>query len=243
MSGLLLWRVSDIFEDVYWHFPDRNSHAGSPPRGGSTMMVTTHLLAGILLALPVVVLAPDIGMYALLGVAIGSILPDFDLYYGHRRSLHFPTYGMFVAPAALAAAILVPEPPVVAAAFVVIGAALHARMDIYGGGLELRPWEETSTQAVFDHATGRWLPPRRFVRYDGAPEDVIVAMTLAIPSLVVFEGPLRTGIVLVIGVSMIYGLVRKALVDLGVWVLTYLPTPLLALLPVRYLENELADLL
>lgn len=204
-------------------------------------MATTHLLAGVLLALPVVALVPDLGPHALLGAAVGSVLPDFDLYYGHRRALHFPTYGLVAAPIAVAVALVAPRPLVVAGAFAVVAAALHARMDIYGGGLELRPWEGTSTRAVYDHVERRWVPPRRFVRYDGAPEDVAFAALLAVPSLIVLEAELRWGVVALLGLSLVYGLVRKPIVDLGVWLLRHVPTPLLAVLPVRYLEEELAD--
>lgn len=204
-------------------------------------MATTHLLAGILLALPVAAAYPSLAIPALVGAAVGSLLPDLDLYYGHRRTLHYPTLGPIAATPLAVAAVIHPSPGLVALAFVVVAAAIHARMDIYGGGLELRPWAGTSERAVFDHAAGQWLAPRRFIRYDGAPEDVAFASVLALPSLLVLDGLFMYLVLTALGVSIAYGLVRKPIVDLGVVLLRYFPRPILALLPVRYLEGELAD--
>lgn len=205
------------------------------------MMATTHLLAGLLIALPVAMAYPSLAIPVMIGSAIGSVLPDLDLYYGHRRTLHYPTYGLVAIPAAAIVAILVTHPVVVGLAFVVIGAAIHARMDLYGGGLELRPWEGSSEQAVYDHVKRTWLPPRRFIRYDGAPEDVAFASVLAIPGLLLLEGHLWWLVVVALGISLVYGLVRKPIVDLGVVILRYAPVTLLTILPTRYLEDELAD--
>lgn len=205
------------------------------------MMATTHLLAGLLLALPVAVTAPELATPALVGVAVGSVVPDLDLYLGHRKTLHFPTYGTWAVPPAAFVALATLHPVAVAGAFAVLGLALHARMDVYGGGLELRPWERRSERAVYDHATDRWVAPRRLVRFDGAPEDVALAAVLAGPSLVVLGGAARWAVVGILVVSVGYGLVRKPLVDLGVAVLRTAPAPVLAVLPSRYLEHELAD--
>lgn len=205
------------------------------------MMATTHLLAGLLLALPIAVAYPSLAMPVLIGAAIGSVLPDLDLYYGHRRTLHFPTLGPIAAVPAGFIALVSQHPGVIALAFVVIAAALHARMDIYGGGLELRPWAGTSERAVFDHVGGRWIAPRRLVRYDGAPEDVAMAVLLAMPPLMFLDGPLWYLAAGAVAVSVAYGLVRKPIVDLGVVLLRHTPRPLLSVLPVRYLEGELAD--
>lgn len=205
------------------------------------MMATTHLLAGLLLALPVAVLAPELTTPAIVGVALGSVVPDLDLYVGHRKTLHYPHYGLWLVPPAAFVALVTLHPVAVAGAFAAIGLAVHARMDVYGGGLELRPWEERSDRAVYDHANGRWVSPRRLVRYDGAPEDVAMAVVFAVPSVVFLERPFSLAVGGVVAVSILYGLVRKPLVDVGVAILRRLPAPLLAVLPMRYLEPELGD--
>ena len=204
-------------------------------------MATTHLLAGLLVALPVALVYPSFAMPVLIGAAVGSVLPDLDLYYGHRRTLHYPTIGPVLAIFGAIGAILYPHPWVVATAFVLIGAAIHVRMDIYGGGLELRPWAGTSDRAVYDHLRGEWIAPRRLVRYDGAPEDVLMATTFAVVPLLVLDGLLWYLVAAALVISILYGLVRKPIVDLGVILLRHVPRPILMMLPVRYLEGELAD--
>lgn len=205
------------------------------------MMATTHLLVGLVLALPVVVLVPELATPALAGVAVGSVLPDLDLYAGHRRTLHFPQYALWAVPPAAFLAIVTADPVLVGGAFGVLGLAVHARMDVYGGGLELRPWRGGSERAVYDHANRRWLAPRRLVRYDGAPEDVLLAGALAAPSLLVFEGWPAAAVVGIVALSVVYGLIRKPLVDVGVALLRRLPAPLLAVMPMRYLDGDRID--
>ncbi len=105
------------------------------------MMLPTHAIAGLAIATPLLVLAPDHAAVALAGGLVGGVLPDLDLYSGHRRTLHYPSgYTLAALPTAGFAAIL-QTPLLVALTFVLLGAALHCRMDRYGGGLELRPWE------------------------------------------------------------------------------------------------------
>lgn len=55
------------------------------------MMLPTHAVVGLALATPLAVLAPEFAMVALTDGLLGGILPDLDLYVGHRRSLHYPT--------------------------------------------------------------------------------------------------------------------------------------------------------
>ncbi|EMA32365.1 hypothetical protein C446_14674 [Halobiforma nitratireducens JCM 10879] len=59
---------------------------------------------------------------------------------------------------------------------------------------------------------GRWIRPRRWVRYDGAPEDAALAVALAAPSLVVFDGWLAAVVAAGVTISLLYALVRRRLV-------------------------------
>jgi hypothetical protein len=64
-------------------------------------------------------------------------------------------------------------------------------MDAFGGGVGLRPWEGTSEKGVYNHLDGRWVRPRGWVRYAGAPEDFVLATLCAVPALALTSGSLQ----------------------------------------------------
>ena len=198
------------------------------------MMLPTHALVGMALALPIALLFPELGPAALLGGLIGGILPDLDMYSGHRRTLHFPTLYPIAALVPVAAALVSPTPLTVGVAFVLLGAALHCRMDVYGGGLELRPWEGTSDKAVYDHVSGEWLAPRRLVAYDGSKGDLGIAAAVAVPLFIFVEGPLLALVAAALAVGAVYVLLRRRLANLAPTVFSQVPDPLAEYVPDRY---------
>lgn len=176
------------------------------------MMSATHALAGAALAAPLALIAPEFALVAVLAAFAGGAAPDLDLAWAHRRTLHFPVYFTLLALPALALAAVVPSLLTVALAAFLGAAALHAVSDAFGGGLELRPWEGTSQRAVYNHYHGRWHPPLRWVRYDGAPEDLLLSALLAVPVAVLV--PEATPLVgATVAVAAMYALCRKRLVD------------------------------
>lgn len=174
------------------------------------MMAPTHVTAGPVLALPVLILAPELAVVAALSAAIGGLVPDLDVLVGeHRKTLHHPVgYWVPAIPAVLLASIS-PSVTTVAAAFLLVGAAVHSVLDWFGGDDGLEAWKQVSDRGVYLHQGQRWLRPKRWVRYDGSPEDVAFAFILAIPGLFLYTGVVRlvVGATLVVAVS--YGLVRK----------------------------------
>ncbi|WP_256391025.1 metal-dependent hydrolase [Natronoarchaeum rubrum] len=195
------------------------------------MMLTTHVLVGLALATPVLAVAPELGVPALAGGAIGGAFPDADMYTAHRRTLHFPVYFAALAVPALGLAAVAPTPATVALALFLLAAAVHCRMDAFGGGLELRPWKGTSDRAVYDHYRGRWRSPRRWIRYDGAPEDFAFGLALGVPLWVVLDGPFDLLVAAALAVSAVYAAVRKRLPDLAPVVAEVAPEPLESYLP------------
>jgi len=176
------------------------------------MMATTHAAVGLLLALPLTVLAPELAPAAALAAMIGGIFPDLDLVAGvHRRTLHFPDYYWLGAVPALAAAALAPGIATVAVAWFLLSAAVHSVSDVFGAGTEARPWERTSAEAVYLHSRSRWIAPRYWVRYDGAPEDYLLTVCLLAPGLVAFGPTVRRVALALIGVGGAYTVVRKHL--------------------------------
>ena len=201
------------------------------------MMATTHALWGMALALPVLAAAPEYAPVAFVAGLVGGLAPDLDLYTGHRKTLHYPVYASIAALPAITLAILSPSTATVALAVGLAAAALHAGSDVLGGGLELRPWEGNSERAVFSHYHGRWLRPRRLVRYDGAPEDLALAGVAAVPIALVADAAFATIALSLVAVSAVYVLLRKRLAALAARLARLLPAPVRTRLPARYLER------
>ncbi|WP_321169458.1 metal-dependent hydrolase [Halohasta salina] len=198
------------------------------------MMLPTHAVVGVAIAVPLVTFAPEFAPAALAGGLTGGILPDLDLYAGHRRTLHYPTgYLLAAVPAGLLAA-AVPMALTVSLAFALFGATAHCRMDRYGGGLELRPWEKSSEQAVYDHVRGEWRAPKRWVPYDGSPHDLLLLSAMAVPLWFVLDDPFRlvVGCALVVGV--VYAALRQWLASIAPIVFGHVPDWLADYVPDRY---------
>lgn len=197
------------------------------------MMLPTHALWGMALALPVVWIAPEYAGIALLAGFLGGAFPDLDMYVGHRKTLHYPVGYAALAVPAVAVGVLVPSAPTIALGVGVTAAALHSRSDVYGGGLELRPWEGTSDRAVYDHYRGRWIAPRRWIGYDGSPGDLALSAVAAVPLLVISDGWFDALVLASLGVAVVYTAVRRHLPSIGMAVLS----DLAALLPIRVVDR------
>lgn len=200
-------------------------------------MATTHVLAGLTIASAVSVVAPEFAPVAVVAAVLGGAAPDFDLYAGHRKTLHYPVYLPATAALATAVALVLPNVATVGAAVFLLAAGLHSAMDAWGGGLELKPWAGTSEQAVFSHYHGGWIAPRRLVRYDGAPEDLLLACVLAIPAFLAFGSPVDELVVGVLAVSAIYTLLRKPMVWAGEWAVERLPSGVVGRIPDRFVGD------
>ena len=209
-------------------------------------MLPTHAIAGMVLALPVAYARPEFAAVALVAGFVGGAMPDLDLYAGHRKTLHYPVYGPPLAAAALLVAAWQPTAATVGVGVALAAAALHSLADVLGGGLELRPWEATSERAVYDHHRSRWLAPRRWVRYDGSPRDLLLAVALAAPLLVTLDAPLRVLVFATLAVAVGYTAVRRVLPGLAVFVVDRLLAPVapgraFAYVPARYRERTGGD--
>lgn len=177
------------------------------------MMSTTHAAIGATLAAALVPVAPELAGFAALGAIAGGIFPDLDIAFEHRKTLHYPEHYWLVAVPALAIAVVRPGVWTVAGAAFLASAALHSVMDAFGGGLGLRPWERDDDRGVYSHWRGRWIRARRWVRYDGSPEDVAIVAVFTVVPLLVFDGTVSDVVLAGLVVSGVYGLVRRRLPD------------------------------
>jgi hypothetical protein len=176
-------------------------------------MVITHVAVALLVSVPVALLAPEYAGVAALGAFLGGAFPDLDLLVGvHRRTLHFPVLGWALAVPATALALFEPGVVTVGLAVAAVGAAVHSTSDVLGAGEELRPWERTNPNAVYDHLNGRWWRARYLVPYDGSPQDLALAVAASIPPLLVYAGPTRWLLAGLLVVAAVYTRFRRALV-------------------------------
>lgn len=173
-------------------------------------MAPTHAAVGLALGTTAIAIVPEHATLAALWAVLGGLFPDLDLFFGqHRRTLHFPILYWVPALPALALAAVVPVGPTIALAAFSLSAAVHSGMDAFGAGDELRPWEATSEKGVYDHLRGRWIPPRRWVRYDGAPEDLVLTAVFAVPGLTLYGEGARALTIGGLALATVYALVRK----------------------------------
>ncbi|MFA9517495.1 metal-dependent hydrolase [Halopenitus sp. H-Gu1] len=180
------------------------------PSADQGMMAPTHVVVGPVLALPLLAVSPELAATGALAGIVGGIVPDLDLFVGeHRKTLHYPVLYWIPTVPAVAIAALVPTTATVALALCLTAAAVHSVTDALGGARELAPWEATSDLGVYHHTGRRWIPPRRIIRYDGAPEDVALSFVLAVPGIFWFGESVRTAIAVALIVAAVYGLIRK----------------------------------
>ena len=201
------------------------------------MMATTHALAGVAVASLIALVHPEYGGVAMGLAFAGGVFPDFDLYAGHRKTLHFPVfYWVFLASAGVLSLLATSSVTVGLVCFL-LGAALHSTMDVFGGGLELRPWQGRSDRAVYNHFEHRWHRPRRWVRYDGAPEDALLGLLFTIPAIVIADGSIQWLVGGTLVVSLGYALVRRKIPALTERSVRCVPTPLVGYVPERFIDG------
>ena len=187
----------------------RYVYAVSTRNLSTNMMLTTHALVGALLALPVAVVAPGYAPAAVVAGFVGGSFPDLDVLARHRRTLHFPRYYGYVALPAAFLALAYPTTATVTATLFFVGAWAHSLMDVVGGSPEPRPWEAKMERAVYDHHAKRWLPPLRWIRYDGAPEDFALVLVVAVPVTYLAPDGFVYVVAAVLVISAAYTVLRK----------------------------------
>lgn len=177
------------------------------------MMGTTHAFFGAAIGSVLVFIAPEFAVIAVVAGAAGGLFPDLDMPFEHRKTLHFLEYYSVAAVVFVGIALLAPSAITVGLAMFLMGAAVHCWSDLFGGGLELKPWEQTDNRAVFLHSQQKWLHTRRGVRYDGSPEDLALSVVLALPLIVLFDDWIRILALLGLSISLVYTLLRKKIVE------------------------------
>jgi hypothetical protein len=179
-------------------------------------MATTHAAVGLLVAAPLVVLAPELATVGAIAGLVGGLFPDLDLVVGtHRRTFHYPEGYPAAAVLAVGGATLAPGPVTVALAVGLAAATAHVACDFIGGSTEPHPWEAMTNRGVYSHRQGRWLAPRRWVRYDGAPADLLLTVGLGAAAAVWYGPPVDVLAAVGTAVGLGYAAVRRRIPQLS----------------------------
>lgn len=149
------------------------------------MMATTHGFMSLAVAVVTLPVADEyVSPPLLLAVAfVGGVAPDLDVIATHRKTLHYPFVLPLCTLVLLVGFSLTSSSGLLLAAVAIGAAALHSVSDVFAGGVEAEPWKRTSEEAVYNHLLSRWHRPRRYVRYAGAPEDVLLGASFAAVAL------------------------------------------------------------
>lgn len=70
---------------------------------------------------------------------------------------------------------------------------------------------------MYNHASGYWVHPRRWVRYAGTPEDFGLAAAVALPALVLTSGLLKGVLIVTVLLSGQFAAVRRRLTGVPTW--------------------------
>lgn len=203
------------------------------------MMAISHGLVSVAAASMLLPFGPEYAAPPLFGAALlGGVAPDLDVFAAHRKTLHYPVGYWGVALGLVGLHAVVPSRPLWLVCVAVVAAAAHSSSDILAGSVEREPWNPTTERAVYNHVRGAWHRPRRYVRYSGAIEDLLLALgggcvAVAAPT----TGPVADwGLALLMAAAGVYALLRHPSVSLAA-VVDGLPPRLRRALPTVSVEE------
>lgn len=171
-------------------------------------MVFSHILIGALLGAIIGTLYPDLLPPAFYAGILGGTVPDLDMVFTHRKTLHFPAVCSVTGGVAAGIAVLWTTPVTVGICCFLLAAAVHSLTDILGGGKEMRPWNETDDRAVYNHVTQSWIRPWR-VFYDGSVADLVLSVILAGIMFVLLPVNYWTVIIITLAGAVVYTGLRR----------------------------------
>lgn len=171
-------------------------------------MIFTHVLIGILLSMQIAQISTIPISYFLLFGAIGGFLPDIDMLFVHRKTLHYPVIFSILTSVLILLYISTRSDILLLFIVLILAAAIHCLMDVLGGGKEMRPWRETDDRAVYDHIRQRWVEPLRLF-YDGSLPDLFISVISAVLILLFDSVRIDFWIILLIALAIMYTLFRR----------------------------------
>lgn len=170
------------------------------------MMVTTHVLVGVLLG---AITSPLVAIEGLiLASAAGGFFPDLDMLGIHRKTLHRPF--QYAIAGLLFGVLGYFSSYFLLFAIFLLSASIHSFSDIICNGKTMRPWSSTDDRAVFNHLTQEWIHPKRLF-YDGSSTDLAIALVLS--SIIAGMYGASLGLWMLVSISIAYSLGRRRITE------------------------------
>lgn len=178
------------------------------------MMMPTHFILAILVAIPFTFQHPDSYILLLLTSVLFGVLPDIDILFGtHRKTTHYPLVSVLTLVASMPAYLITSSLILSLVVVSSLSMVVHCVADILSSGVEDRPWKQTNMQACYNHIQKKWYKPKFVVPYDGSIQDHILFLILSIVAYytIPYEIPrlLLYTYIAVFAVATFYTVVRK----------------------------------
>lgn len=139
------------------------------------MMFPTHILMGGSIGLISLLFFPEYLLTAVLAGMAGGFLPDFDIFWEHRKTFHRPYQFLIVSLVFSPLTFLFPTQLTIAVFFLLSSITLHSWVEILSNGKTMRPYENPDNRAVYNHLEKEWIEPRRIIIM-GSFRDLVLTL-------------------------------------------------------------------
>jgi len=147
------------------------------------MMLPTHILAGGTIGLVLSVLAPEMQSSMIITGMLAGILPDLDMFFEHRKTLHRPLQFSLTAITLFGVYLALNNALLLALSAVFASAGLHTVSEILGQGKTMNPDLKKDDRCVYNHINGSWINPVRLIKV-GSFRDLTLSAIFSAPLLI-----------------------------------------------------------
>lgn len=160
------------------------------------MMASTHILSGALIGLIFSWFESGLLLQFVAVGVVGGVLPDLDLLWEHRKTLHRPFQFSILMAASLITWWMAGNLLLLFGAVLFSGLAVHSLSEVLSQGKTMNPDLHESDRGIYNHMTGEWIRPRNVVAV-ASEQDLLFTYLLALPLLLAEVYVLRIGAILV----------------------------------------------
>jgi hypothetical protein len=161
------------------------------------VLFTTHLFLGLVIGATASFVFPVSLTVLTVAAVAGAMLPDLDVLFEHRKTLHYPVVSLAASLFLVSATFLTTHFAVVAAAVFTFSVFLHCAADLMCNGIGPDPWKHDWEHGVYNHVTGEWVAPVRWLDYAGSTRDLSLMLALMPLPLLVYPAWIQTGMIAV----------------------------------------------